>query len=76
MDWYLVFLGTVTIPVRAEGIESARATVVDSYAERSVALERHELRVRRAQLSDVDWLRDAGADLVVSDLLGVEEVTG
>jgi hypothetical protein len=69
VSWYLVFIGTNTIPLRATSSKKARERVVAQYAERGVAVQRDEVRARKATADDAGWLRDMGADDIADALL-------
>lgn len=59
--WYLAFIGTQTIPMRARSMHAVRRKVLDDYAGRGIHLRPAELRVRRATPNDAGWLKDMGA---------------
>lgn len=71
--WYLVFIGTNTIPVHTTSSKVARERVVAEYAERGIAVHRNEIRARKATADDAGWLRDMGASWIADALLGVSK---
>lgn len=72
--WYLVFIGTNTIPLRATSSDNAREQVVAEYAERGITVDRQtEVRARKATPDDAGWLRDMGAPEIADALLGVSK---
>lgn len=68
MNWYLLFLGTVTIPLKATSAGAALDRVIGDYKERGVTVDVEEVRIRLARPADAGWLRDMGAAEIADEL--------